>query len=129
MPLVVLDSHSKWLEVELMKSTTAERTVEVLRTMFSRFGLPRELVSDNGLQFTASTFAKCMQENGIRHRRSAPYHPATNGAAERVIQTLKRSLRTERQAGNGPPLQQLVARFLLSYRTTPHSTTGRTPYV
>ena len=46
--LVLVDSHSRWLEVEPMQSTTAEKTAEALRSLFARYGLPKCLVSDNG---------------------------------------------------------------------------------
>ena len=51
--LVVVDSHSKWLEVEIMPSVTSESTIERLRNMFARYGVPMQLVSDNGPQFTS----------------------------------------------------------------------------
>uniref|UniRef100_A0A3B3C7M6 Gypsy retrotransposon integrase-like protein 1 n=1 Tax=Oryzias melastigma TaxID=30732 RepID=A0A3B3C7M6_ORYME len=62
--LVVVDAHSKWPEVVVMKNTSAERTVEELRTIFSRFGLPQQLVSDNGPQFVSEVFNTFMEENG-----------------------------------------------------------------
>lgn len=58
MYLVVVDAHSKWPEVIPMRSTTAEKTVEVLRTIFARNGVPAQIVSDNGPQFTSEHFAK-----------------------------------------------------------------------
>ena len=54
--LVVIDSYSKWLEVFDMKNTSAESTMDTLRSLFSSYGLLEESVSDNGLQFTASVF-------------------------------------------------------------------------
>ncbi len=90
---VVVDSNSMWLEVEPMESTTTEKTLEVLRALFARFGLPRALVLDNGPQFTSKEFGDFMVANGIKHLQSAPYHPATNGTAERFVQTFKQALR------------------------------------
>ncbi|KXJ07253.1 Uncharacterized protein K02A2.6 [Exaiptasia diaphana] len=80
---VVVDAHSKWPEVIPMKSTTSSKTIEVLRNLFARFGIPEQLVSDNGPQFVSDEFQTFMKSNGIRHITSAPYHPATNGLAER----------------------------------------------
>lgn len=65
MYLVVVDSHLKWLEVVPVKTTTTEKTLEVLRSLFARYGLPKQLVSDNGPQFTAKEFAEGMEVNGI----------------------------------------------------------------
>ena len=125
MLLLVVDSHSKWPEVIPMSSTTAEKTIAVLLDLFSRFGVPRQLVSDNGPQFTSAEFGKFLAENGVKHIRSAPYHPATNGAVERLVQTVKRALRTSHDAGI--PFEQSLASFLLRYRTTAHATTGVAP--
>lgn len=108
-----------------MSSTTAERTLDVLRSLFALHGLPKELVSDNGPQFTAAVFTEYMLANGIRHSRSAPYHPATNRAAERVVQTLKNALRAGKEDRSS--LAEKLAQFLLAYMTTPHSTTGVPP--
>ena len=64
---LVIDSHSKWGEVREMSSTTTLKTVEVLRELFSSFGLPEQLVSDNGPQVTSEEFVKFIQSNKIRH--------------------------------------------------------------
>ena len=88
----MVDSHSKWPEVCIMNKTSADKTIAVLRDIFARNGLPRELVSDNGPQFTSQQFTKFMSTNGIRHVTSSPYHPASNGAVERFVQTVKKAL-------------------------------------
>ncbi len=89
MVLVILDAHSKWTEVEEMKSTSSGKTVEALRSIFVRFGLPQQLVSDNRPQLVSEEFEVFMKANGIQHIQSAPYHPSTNGLAERFVQTMK----------------------------------------
>ena len=125
---VAVDSYSKWLEVTLMKSTTAEKTVEALKDMFSRYGLCREIVSDNGPQFISEYFQNFLQKNRIKHTLTAPYHAASNGAAEKAVQTLKNALKKHSlEAYSGLNTKQKLNSFLLSYRTTPHSTTGVTP--
>ena len=125
MLLVVMDAHSKWPEVCIMTTTTTAKTIAVLREIFSRNGLLRQLVSDNVPQFIAEDFARFMAENGVKHIRSAPYHPASNGAAEQLVQTVKQALRAGHQSG--VPLEQSLASFLLRYRSTPHATTGVPP--
>ena len=125
MMLVAVDSHSKWPEVIIVNSMTSAKTVAVLREMFARNGLPLQLVSDNGPQFCSEEFQQFMATNGIKHTQTAPYHPASNGQAERLVQSVKQSLRAAHRVG--VPLEQALASFLLRYRVTPHATTGVAP--
>ena len=121
--LIVVDVHSKWPEVLPMNSTTAPVTVRRLREVFSQHGLPDQIVSDNGPQFTSDEFRRFTEANGITHTFSAPYHPATNGLAERFVRTMKQALKSHSDTA---PLE-FLPRFLLLYRTTPHATTNATP--
>ena len=123
--LLLMDAHSKWPEIIELTSTTASKTIDVLREIFSRNGLPEQIVSDNGPQFVSEEFGRFMKENAIKHIRISPYHPASNGAAERLVQTFKQAMRA--MESQQVPLQQTLSNFLLMYRSTPHSTTGETP--
>ncbi|KAL4008501.1 hypothetical protein ACER0C_002353 [Sarotherodon galilaeus] len=123
--LVVVDAHSKWPEIFPVKQATTASTINSLRSLFARTGLPQQLVSDNGRQFTGEEFQCFLRSNGIRHITSAPHHPATNGQAERFIQSFKRSMKAS--GTEGKPLQQKIDTFLLAYRNATHATTGHTP--
>ena len=112
------------MEVFPIRSTTADVTIEVLRALFSRFGLPLEVVSDNGPQFVAREFQTFLKMNCIKHTLCPPYHPSTNGLAERHVQTFKRMYRACPDKGSP---QHKVANVLFRYRNTPHSTTNKTP--
>ncbi|KAK0144151.1 hypothetical protein N1851_017503 [Merluccius polli] len=129
--LVLVDSHSKWLEVIAMATTTAAKTIEVLRNIFSSYGLPEEIVSDNGPQFTSQEYKTFLQSNGIKQTLVPAYHPASNGAAERAVQTVKASLLKqvldEKKQNVTITMQHRLANFLMSYRSTPHSVTGCAP--
>lgn len=129
--LVLIDSYSKWVEVFLMRSTNSEKTIEKLRTVFAAYGLPEEVVTDNGPQFTSELFETFMSRNGIRHTKSPPYHPASNGSAERCVQTLKKNLlkqvMDEQKNGRMKSLQQRIDQFLFNYRNTPTGVTEETP--
>ena len=86
----MIDSHSKWIDVKyMMDSTTAESTIDELRLIFAEHGLPEEIVSDNGPQFSSHRFKEFAERNGIKHTLVAPYHPASNGAAERMVRVVK----------------------------------------
>ena len=123
--LVGVDAYSKWPEVRIMSSTTTLKTLDVLREWFASHGIPEHLVTDNGPQFVSDEFETFTKRNGIKHVRSAPYHPASNGLAERFIQSLKQSLQASRDDGRS--LVQRVSSYLLTYRTTSHATTGAPP--
>ena len=75
------------MEVELVQSATAHATIEHLRMIFARFGLPEVMVTDNGTYFTSNEFQEFEQCNSIRHVCIVPYHPLSNGLAERAVQT------------------------------------------
>ena len=82
---MLVGAHSKWSEMVEMQTTTAEKTIQVMRGIFAAYGLLEQVVSDNGSQFTSQEFADFMKRNGIKHIKSTPYHPSTNGVAERFV--------------------------------------------
>ena len=111
------------MEVVPVSNITSQTTIDNLRSIFATHGLPELLVSDNGASFTSAEFQDFVKRNGIRHVKSAPYHPASNGLAERAVQTFKDWLK---KAPEGD-LPTHLARFLFQYRITPHTTTGVAP--
>ena len=123
MHLIIVDAHSKWLDIHPMLSITASKTIEKLRIVFANHGLPHKIVTDNGPSFTSAEFKDFMTGNGIVHVTSAPYHPSTNGLAERAVQTFKKGV--ARISGN--TVQEKISKFLFNYRITPHSVTGVPP--
>ena len=123
--LVFIDVYSKWLEVIIVPNITTSALIEALRPIFAAHGFPETIVSDNGPAFISAAFSEFCAHNGIEHKLTPPYHPASNGAAERSVQILKQALKTSQ--GSGLTLQHRVANFLLVYRNTPHATTGCTP--
>jgi len=91
--LVLVDACTWWPEVHIMKNITTERTIKKCRDIFTTFGLPQVLVTDNSRTFISKEFQYFLKQNGISHKCTAPYNPATNGLAERFVQTLKQGLR------------------------------------
>ena len=73
-----------------MKQTTSNRTIAALRHVFSSHGIPVQIVSYNGPQFTSSDFAEFVKKNGTKHSRTSPYHPASNGEAKTVCTHVQR---------------------------------------
>ena len=91
-----------------------------MRATIAVLGLPQILVTDNSPQFTSGQFTQFTKNNRIKHVKSSPYHPSTNGLAERTVQTSKEGMRQQKTAS----IEIHIARFLFAYRNTPHSTTG-----
>ena len=123
--LIAVDAYSKWCEVSIMTSSATSPTIEKLRCLFATHGLPEMLVSDNGPCFASDEFAVFVKRNGIQHTFTAPYHPSSNGQAERVVRTVKEAMKKLKDGGGS--LETKMHRFLFTYRTTPHSTTGVSP--
>ena len=121
--LLVIDAFSKWLDVYMVQSATSQTTIDKLRVSFAIHGLPDVIVSDNGSCFTSGDFEAFCHCQGIIHTKSAPYHPATNGLAERAVQTFKQSMKKLHPGS----LEERLQTFLMYYRNTPHATTERTP--
>ncbi|XP_062521210.1 uncharacterized protein K02A2.6-like [Corticium candelabrum] len=112
--LVVVDSYSKYPCIHPTSSTSTKSTTRLLEEDFAHFGYPHALVSDNATSFTSQEFKTWCQERGIVHLTGAPYHPATNGAAERLVQTFKNSLKK-----SSKPPREALQEFLMQYRRSP----------
>lgn len=121
--LVLIDAYSKWPEVHLMNRTTSAETIRRLRRTFAQEGVPETLVSDNGPQFVSGEMTDWLSRIGCKHVRTPPYHPRSNGIAERFVRTLKNHLR----AAQTEDLQTAVDRFLIQYRNREHPATGVAP--
>ena len=124
--LVTIDAYSKWPEVHIVPSTSAQTTIDKLRMIFAIHGIPMTLVSDNGTPFQSKEFHKFMNANGIMHRHVPPYHPSSNGLAENMVKTVKQAL-SKCKITKDATIETHIARFLASYRNIRHSTTSRTP--
>ena len=109
MYLVVVDYYFRWVEYRKLTSSTSEHTIEVLKEVFATHGIPDLILTDNGPQFSAESFARFAQSYGFTHTTSSPRFPQANGEAERAVRILKEILRKNED----PHLA------LLTQRTTP----------
>ncbi|XP_064485943.1 uncharacterized protein K02A2.6-like [Ornithodoros turicata] len=90
---VVVDAFSKWVEVLPVTSPSSTATIACLRDIFATHGIPDLIVSDKGAAFVSSEYRKFLKRNNIKQLQIPPYHPASNGAADRVVQTVKSKLK------------------------------------
>ncbi|XP_055590350.1 uncharacterized protein K02A2.6-like [Uranotaenia lowii] len=122
---ILVDSYTKWPEIRVCRSITAEATETMCREIFATYGIPAIFVSDHGVQFTAESFQRFLKLNGVVHKMGAPYHPATNGQAERYVQTFKQKLKALKCPKSKLNLE--LANILLTYRKMIHPSTGQSP--
>lgn len=122
MILVLVDAYSRFIDAFVCNSSTSETTIQKFRQSFATHGLCDTLITDNGPCFASLEFSEFVRKLGIKHVKVAPYHPASNGLAEKAVHVVKKGV--SKLEGS---LELRLTRFLFKYRNTPHSTTNETP--
>jgi transposase InsO family protein len=81
---------TKWVEEKSLFSATKKSVVEfIYEDIFTRFGVPHEIVTDQGTQFTSKMMREITEKYGIKHCKSSPYHPQANGKVESTNKVLE----------------------------------------
>ena len=123
----MVDSTTLYVEAFPTKSTTAEEVAEILyKEIIARYGVMRELLSDHGSSFKNKLIAQLCKLLNIKHRFSSPHHPQTDGKAERMVQTVIRSLKLI--CDNQTQWAEKLTPVLMSYRSTVSMAIGTSPY-
>jgi hypothetical protein len=126
--IVATDYFTKWVEAEpLTHITDADSKKFIWKNIITRFGIPRVLVSDNGTQFDSRPFKAFCEQYGIRNHFSTPAYPQGNGQAESSNKTLLDGIKKCLEKAKGRWVEELPS-ILWTYRTTPKSSTGETPF-
>jgi transposase InsO family protein len=119
--IVLIDDYSRYcLRCKVTADMTAETAVQVVQEAWQAFGLPAEIVSDNGPAFnskyeqTPTIFGETLRRKGIQHRLTTPYYPEGNGKAEAFVKILKRECLT-RPFASLAELEQALAEFVTYY--------------
>lgn len=122
------DYLRKWVETKAIKVATEDKVVEFLReNLFYKFGYPRELVIDQGTQFTAHMIENLLSQHNIKHKKSTPYHPQTNGQVEVTNKELENIL-TKVVSSNRKDWANRLVEVIWAYNTTQNETTSFIPY-
>lgn len=122
---IVVDVFLKWPEVRIIKNLVTKTVINEYRDIFTKYGIPRIFVTDNGRTFTSTEFKSFLKQNGVQFKYTVPYNPATNGQAERFVQTLKNALRC--MNANTINIHEKLCKMLLHYRIAPHAITKKSP--
>nr|GEV07114.1 DNA-directed DNA polymerase [Tanacetum cinerariifolium]GEY54611.1 DNA-directed DNA polymerase [Tanacetum cinerariifolium] len=127
MPQNTVDYLSKWVEAKALPTNDARVVVKFLKSLFTRFGIPRAIISDRGTHFCNDQFTIVMIKYGVTHRLVTAYHPQTSGQVEVSNYGLKRILeRTaeENRTSWSNKLNDALWAFRIAYKTP----IGCTPY-
>nr|XP_022292854.1 uncharacterized protein K02A2.6-like [Crassostrea virginica] len=119
--LLCVDYYSKYPEIVRMPTTTSSQTIIAFKSVFARHGIPSELFTDNGPQFSSYAFKKFATEWDFVHTTSSPRYPQSNGQAERCVQTVKNLLKKADESGGD------VYACLMNYRASPIDGVGLSP--
>eukprot|EP00253_Pinus_taeda_P020955 PITA_20955 len=119
---------TKWVEGKALLSATENSVVNFLyEDIFTHFGVPREIVTDQGSQFTSNMMEKLMEEYKIKHKKSTPYHPQANGQVESTNKVIE-SIITKTFHLHRRDWAERLLESLWAYRTTWRNTIGHSPY-
>lgn len=126
--LLVVDAFSKYLDVKLMNKTDAKSVTSQLNNFFTVFGLAKTLVTDNGPPFSSYEFSEYCRRHDINLIHSPPYHPQSNGLAERNVQTVKTVLKRFLLSQNkNMSITDQINKFLFHHRNVPVMPTMKKP--
>ena len=125
--LVVCDYATRYPEAIPLKKFTAPAIAEELIGLFSQHGVPREILTDQGTNFTSQLLKELYQMIGVTPIKTSPYHPQTDGLVERFNQTLKQMLRRLIDS-EGHEWHKLLPYVLFAYREVPQASTGFSPF-
>ncbi|XP_048481336.1 uncharacterized protein K02A2.6-like [Plutella xylostella] len=128
--LIVVDSHSKWVECLYMCNLSTKSLIQRLKLLFNTFGIPHVIVSDNDPKISNEEFTYFCLSNGIKHITSPIYHPCSNGQAENSVKTCKKMLKCIFETNMNASLEQVnekLSSYLFEFRNSVHCSTGESP--
>lgn len=125
--LVLIDAYSKWLECIEVPNLTATTLINKLQSIFTRFGLPQCIVSDNAKTFVSGEFSNYCAKYGIKQIFSPIYSPQSNGLAENAVKTCKKFIINAIKDGSVRDVNVRLDEYLFYYRNSPHCTTELSP--
>ncbi|PIK39792.1 Retrovirus-related Pol polyprotein from transposon [Apostichopus japonicus] len=125
--MVVADYFTKWVEAFPLKDQSAETVADTLVTDFvSRFGVPKQIHTDQGRNFESNLFKELCQLLGVDKTRTTPYHPQSDGMVERFNRTLEEML-AKVVDSDQKNWDKCIPLVMMAYRSSIHESTGHSP--
>ena len=125
--LVIVDAFSGWIDASAIKQRTSINVIHKLISFSIKYGFPEVLVSDNAPEFVSMEMNAWCQRNGVNKMESPPYHPQSNGTAERAVQTIKMGLKAWNSRITHTNFKIYLQGILVQHRTTARRCEGKSP--
>ena len=119
--LLIVDYTSRFPIMRKLKSMSVQNVTEHFKSIFSEYGWPDTIVSDNGPCYTAELFTNLMKEYVVNHITSSPHYPQSNGLAEKFVHIMKNLFHKAKEEGAD------IEKYLMIYRNTPLASTSKSP--
>jgi hypothetical protein len=123
--IVLVDYYSRWMEVDIAHSTNSEKIIKCLDAQFARYGVPKTLRTDNRSNLVSKEMEGYLAEMGVSHKLTTPLWPRANGEVESQNRSLLKAMRAAHAEKRNWRTE--LNKYLLAYRSTPHTTTGKSP--
>ena len=122
---LIIDLYSRWPEVSMVKNTSFEKLKPALDKVWSRQGIPEEVIHDGGSPYQSRDWRQYAKKTGFKSVKCTPEHPQANGLAEKFMSTIVKVTHAAIAEKKDP--KEELQKFLMMYRATPHSSTGKSP--
>lgn len=123
--LAIYDDHSRKTMVKLAKNLTTNTAITICKNLFTQYGIPATIKSDNGPAFISAEWANFAKRYNFRHQKITPLHPKANAGAERIMKATNKRIRIANVANTHWKVE--LSKYLNRYNQTPHSSTGYSP--
>ncbi|RWS24681.1 hypothetical protein B4U80_10857 [Leptotrombidium deliense] len=126
--VVLIDFGTRWIEAKALRAANADIVIKFLQeSVFLRHSVPKQLISDRGVQFTSSKFQDFLDQHGVKHTQTTAYHPQSNGCVERQNRTLK-NIMSKYVASHQKDWDLILPYAVFACNTSEQKSTKQTPF-
>ena len=108
--MLIVDYYSRYVEFRKLEDLSSKTVISHTKSILARHGIPTQIISDNGPQYTSEEYQRFVRDWGISHTTTSPHYPQANGMAEKLVQIVKRLLNKAKQDNQDPYMSLLIHR-------------------